>query len=393
MFVDRQKKIMAFIFVCIMSFSMSGCGGSTMKKSTGAQQVKVMPVLQQDAPISYQYAGQVKGKDEVKIQSRVSGVVVEKYIHGGDSVQAGQPLYKLDSRQYESAVLSAQAALAQSEATLSNARTDLARDQDLLASDAVSEQTVTTQQAAVQQDEAAYAANAALLRAAQQNLDDTVVYAPISGKIGVDHVASGSYAVAGSTVLVTIGSIDPVYVQFSISETEYLKFMEQASGGNLEASAVTITLADGRTYPLTGHLVQADRALSDNTGTLAIKALVANPDGTLLPGMFARVKLTGQTVPNALLVPQRAVQQLLDKSYVIVVGPDGTAQNRVVQLGNKIGSYYVIQDGISAGEQVVVEGLTNLQEGTALETTSVTPEEMGFSLEEDAAVSNTADAS
>ena len=132
-----------------------------------------------------------------------------------------------------------------------------------------------------------------------------------------------------------------------------------------------------------GKLVQADRALSENTGTLTVKALFGNPNGILLPGMFARVKLGGEVIPNAILVPQRAVQQLLDKSFVIVVGPDNKSVSKPVTLGEKVGSYYIIKDGISADDVVVVEGLTNLQEGKDLSVTMVTPEDMNFSLTSD----------
>ena len=203
---------------------LAGCGGQKQQAAGGAAQVKAMKVLQQDTPVVSEYAGQIAGKDEVKVQSKVSGRVVEKYFHGGDFVQAGQPLYRIDSRQYESAVLQAQATLAQSQATLANAQTDLGRDQELLASDAISEQQVTTQQANVNAYSAAAAANQALLQKAQQDLSDTVVYAPMSGQVSVDDVAIGTFATAGNTNLVTIGTTDPVFVTFSISETEYLKF-------------------------------------------------------------------------------------------------------------------------------------------------------------------------
>jgi membrane fusion protein, multidrug efflux system len=361
---------------------LSGCGSQKPSTAGGPVQVKAMKVITQDTPLSYEYAGQVKGKNEVKIQPRVSGTIVEKYVTGGQQVTAGQPLYKLDSRQYESAVLSAQATLAQSEATLNNARTDLARDQELLSSDAISEQTVTTQQSNVNQYEAVTQANGALLKKAQENLDDTMVYAPMTGRLDVNDVAVGTYATAGQTSLVTLGSVDPVFVQFSISETEYLKYVDlhALNSGSMDSATVSVTLSNGEVYPLPGKLVQADRALSENTGTLTVKALFSNPDGMLLPGMFTRVKLSGEVVPNALLVPQRAVQQLLDKSFVIVAGEDGKSVSKAVQLGEKVGSYYIIKDGISADDTVVVEGLTNLQEGRDLNVTMVSPEEMGFSL-------------
>ena len=365
---------------------LAGCGGQKQQAAGGAAQVKAMKVLQQDTPVVSEYAGQIAGKDEVKVQSKVSGRVVEKYFHGGDFVQAGQPLYRIDSRQYESAVLQAQATLSQSQATLSNAQTDLYRDQQLLASDAISEQTVTTQQANVDAYSAAAAANAALLQKARQDLDDTVIYAPMSGQLSVDDVAVGTFAAAGSTNLVTIGTTDPVFVEFSISESEYLKFKNiqaMQSGSDKGGVQVSITLSDGSAYPYDGRIVQADRALAQNTGTLMVKALFQNPNGLLLPGMFARVKLTGETVPNAILVPQRAVQQLLGKSFVMVVNGDNKSEARTVTLGQKVGSYYIIKDGLSASDTVIVEGLSNLQEGKDLAVTMVTAGDMGFSFDDD----------
>lgn len=364
---------------------LAGCGGQKQPAAGGAAQVKAMKVLQQDTPVVSEYAGQIAGKDEVKVQSKVSGRVVEKYFHGGDFVQAGQPLYRIDSRQYESAVLQAQATLAQSQATLANAQTDLGRDQELLASDAISEQQVTTQQANVNAYSAAAAANQALLQKAQQDLSDTVVYAPMSGQVSVDDVAIGTFATAGNTNLVTIGTTDPVFVTFSISETEYLKFrnIQQRQSGSGNGITVAIKLSDGTTYPLDGRIVQADRALTQNSGTLTVKALFGNPDGLLLPGMFARVKLTGETVPNAILVPQRAVQQLLDKTFVMVVGADGKSEARKIELGQQVGSYYIVKSGLSAEDTVVVEGLSSLTEGKELAVTMVTPEDMGFSFDED----------
>ena len=370
---------LAAVFLAGMVFS--GCGSTKSGMQGSASQVKAMKVLQQDAPLSTEYAGQVKGKDEVKVQSKVSGTIVEKYVKGGDYVTAGQPLYKLDSRQYESSVLSAQADLAKANATLGNARTDLGRDQSLWEQQAISEQTMVTQQSNVDSYQAAADAEAALLKKAQENLADTVVYAPMDGKLSVDDVAVGTYATAGSTSLVTIGSSNPIFVQFSISETEYLKYAAVPAGRDgMNNAQVRIVLSDGKEYPISGKIVQADRALSENTGTLTVKALFDNPNGMLLPGMFARVRMEGEVVSNAILVPQRAVQQLLDKSFVIVVGADGKSQSKAVTLGDKVGSYYIIKGGLSAEDTVVVEGLTNLQEGKDLAVTMVTPEDMGFSL-------------
>jgi membrane fusion protein (multidrug efflux system) len=389
LFLTKNKKTKALVIGISLaisaSFAVAGCGSNGQQAQHQGAQVKAMQVIQQDTPLTSEFAGQIVGKDEVKVQSKVSGNVVEKYVTGGQFVQAGQPLYKIDSRQYESAVLQAQANLAQSEATLSNAETDLNRYRQLLSSQAIAEQTVATQQAQVNSYSAQASANAALLRKAQQDLADTVIYAPMSGQLSVDDVAVGTFAAAGNTNLVTIGSSNPVFAQFSISESDYLKFMNNAAlqGDNGMSPTVSITLSDGTVYPIDGQIVQSDRALSNNTGTLTVKALFDNPDGLLLPGMFARVRLSGEIVPNAILVPQRAVQQLLGKSFVMVVGEDGKSKAQAVTLGDKVGSYYIIKDGLSAADVVVVEGLSNLQEGVDLTVTMVTADDMGFSLTSD----------
>ena len=369
---------------------LSGCGGGQQGGGARATSVKAMNVLRQDTPLTHVYAGQIVGTDEVKIQSRVSGNIVEKYIVGGQSVSAGQPLYRIDSRQYESALLQAKAVLAQSEATLNNARMDLGRYQQLYASAAVSEQTLSTQQAQVNAYEAAVAANEALVRQAQENLDDTVIYAPMSGQLSVDDVAMGTFVSAGTTTLVSMGTANPIFAQFSLSENEYLNFVEQAAQqGGIAAVVVELTLSNGSKYPIIGHIVTSDRALTAQTGTLTVKALFDNPDGLLLPGMFARVSLIGDTIPNAILVPERAVQQLLGKSFVMLVGPDNKAVARTVTLGDKIGSYYIVKDGLDTSDIVVVEGLTTLQEGGDLAVTMVTASDMGFSLEGDTSNFNT----
>ncbi len=378
---NRKSGALVATAVAVMAL-LGGCGDEQQRVAAPASQVKVMSVLKQDTPLVSEFAGQIVGKDEVKVQSKVSGKIVEKYVRGGQYVQAGQPLYKIDSRQYESAVLQARANLAQSEANYTDAFQDLQRYQQLYESAAIAEQQVSNQQAKVDAYYAAAASNAALLRKAQEDLDDTVVYAPITGQLSIDDVAVGTYAAPGTTTLVTIGSSDPIYAQFSVSETEFMKFMniqqaqQDAEVGPID---VSLTLSDGSVYEYLGNIVETDRALTQNTGSLTIKALFPNPEGKLLPGMFARVKLSGRVIPGAILVPQRAVQQLLGKSFVMVVGEGNKSEARTVELGDLVGSYYIIKSGISFEDRVVVEGLTNLQEGKDLSITMVTPEEMGFS--------------
>ena len=374
----------AIVVVVIAGTLLMGIfgGGGGQQRAMGAVQVKAMNVLVQDTPLTLEYAGSVKGKDEVKVQARVSGNVTDKYIKGGQYVSAGQALYKIDDRNYRAALLQAQANLAQAQATYNNALIDLQRNEQLLAAAAVSEQVVTTQRAQVAAYQANVDAMAALVQQAQQNLDDTVVYAPMSGKLAVDDVAVGTYAAAGNTKLVTIGSSNPIFVQFSISEGEYLKYVGASvvPGQALPSKTVQIALSDGSVYPIEGSIVEVDRAMQDNSGSLIIKAQFDNPDGVLVPGMFARAKLTGDTLKGAILVPERAVQQLLGKSFVMIVGEDGKSKAQNVEVGTKVGSYCIVDKGLTGKEQVIVEGLTSLTEGMDLSITEVKPEDMGFSL-------------
>lgn len=383
----RKGSAFAAMVALFVAVVLGGCGDN--KHAAGVAKpsaVKVMNVLVRDVPLRSEFAGQIVGKDEVKVQSKVAGKIVEKYVRGGQMVEAGQPLFKIDSRQYESDVLKAQANLAQAEANYQDAYNDLLRYQKLLESAAVAEQMVANQQAQVNSLYAAAASNAALLQKAQEDLDDTVVYAPMTGQLSIDDVAIGTYANPGTTTLVTIGANDPIYAQFSISETEYMSFtrmLETQPNTMANGIDVGVKLSDGSMYPYAGRIVEIDRALAQNTGSITLKALFPNPEGKLLPGMFARVILSGRVIKDALVVPQRAVQQLLGKTFVMVATSDNKSEARTVALGPLVGSYYIIESGLTPDDLIVVEGLTNLQEGKDLAVTMTTAEEMGFSFEPD----------
>ena len=185
--------------------------------------VKALKVIKQNTVIVTEYAGQVKAINEVSVQSRVSGSVVEKYIQGGEMVKRGEALFKIDTRQYTSALLTAQGDLAQAEAILANARRDTQRYTRLLSADAIAEQQVTTQIAQEKSDLAVVNAKKALVQQAKNDLDDTIVYSPIDGRLNLNDVAVGTYSTAGNTPLVTVGTLDPMFVQFSMSETDYLE--------------------------------------------------------------------------------------------------------------------------------------------------------------------------
>lgn len=369
---------------CMGAVFLTGCGSSAQQKSS-AVSVKAMKVVQQDTKVSHDYSGQVKSMDAVVIKPKVSGSIVEKYFKSGQPVTEGQALYKLDDRQYESEVLSARSNVDKALTNLNNSMIDLGRYQKLQASGAIAEQTLTTQEATVASNRSSYDDAEALLKKAQENLDDTVIRAPISGKLSVDDVAVGTYATAGNTALVSVGSINPIYVQFSISENEYLNFRmgpapEDGNGERPKPPTATLTLSNGQKYDESTTNYIADRELSESTGTLTIKAIFDNNDGVLLPGVFARVTVEGQPLKDAILVPQRAVQQVLDKSFVIVVGANNKSVSKMVTLGDQVGSYYVVKSGLTKDDNVVVEGLTNLKEGQELNVTETNADELGLSM-------------
>ncbi|WP_312518875.1 efflux RND transporter periplasmic adaptor subunit [Anaerospora sp.] len=371
------------LILILVGVLLAGCGSVPAQVPPKAVQVKAVKVIQQDVAKVHEYAGQIQGKNDVKIQARVSGNIVEKMVSGGDMVKAGQPLFRIDSIQYESTLLSAQAQLVQAEANWENSRLDTERYQSLLNAAAIAEQRLTTQKATERQNEAIVASYRALVKKAQDDFNSTLVVSPIDGRIDVNDVGIGTYVQAGTTTLVTVGAQDPVFVQFNMSENEYLN-LRQASQDQVVNSGwgedVKITLSNGAVYPLKGKVTQADRSLANNSGTLTLKASVSNPDGILIPGMFARVKIAGVPVKNAMLVPQRAVQQVLDKALVMVVGEGSKAEPRPVILGDKVGSYYLVKEGLTVNDTIVVEGLTKAQEGMALDVTIVTPAELELSV-------------
>ena len=381
--------------ILAITLLLSGCGGEETEEQAFEDyptRVKAIKVLITDAPITFSYSGQVIDRDEMKVQSKVSGTVVEKYVRGGQDIVEGQMLFKIDDRQYKSAVLQAEANLSKSKTNLAKEKIELQRDEELWQSNAISEQTLVNQRATVKSQEEEVVAQEALLQKAKDDLADTIVYAPMSGRLGIDDVPVGTLSTAGSTALATIGLVDPVYVQFAVSEQEYLRLSKAETGPNENGSAqtpnfkISLTLADGSRYPYLGEFAEYDRTMGNATGSLTIRTLFRNPDGLLVPGMYARVEIAGLDIPNAMLVPERALQQLLGETLVIVARSDNTSAVRKITLGEKIGSYYVVKGGLKADDWVIVEGLTNLRDGMPLEVTQVTAKDMDFSFSPSAEV-------
>lgn len=383
MSIKRSSKLYFGVIVLVILIGIAVVRNGSLSKIKATQipqavEVKAMQVIKRDAPTNYEFVGQVKSKNEVKIMSKVSGNIVAKMVNGGDTVYKGQPLFRIDNKQYRSAINSARATLNKSKATLNNAQKDVDRYKQLAAINGIAQQTLDTQVAQAEEDAATVEANQASLQQAREDEQDTLILSPVDGRIDVNDVSMGYYVVAGSTAMATVSSIDPVWVQFSMSENEYLNLV-QLGNGTLPSTFkdnLKLTLSNGTQYPVLGHIEQVDKGVTDTTGTITLKASFSNPQNSLMPGMFARVVTQGELHQGALLIPQRAVTELLNKTFVTVVTDDNKAESRVVTMGERIGNLWLVQDGLTANDRVIVEGTNKVKEGTALQVTMIQADEL-----------------
>lgn len=366
--------MIAIIYVLIVSV---GCSKQQSVQAPVAVKVKAMQVIQQDTPISYEFVGQVIAKNEVPIRAKVSGNIIKKMVDGGDEVVQGQPLFQIDNRQYEAALLANQSQLEQSEATLSNIHLDTMRYQKLAEQNAIAEQVLDTSLSTERQNKALVNTNRARVLQAEADLQDTLIVAPFNGRIDINELSIGSFVQAGQTIIATLSSVDPVFVQFSMSEDEYLHFAKIGHGTPAEwGSNLQLILSDGSYYPLSGHIEQVDRGLVQNTATLTMKAVFANPERMLMPNMFAKVVAQGEVQKGALLIPQRAVQQLLGKNFVTIVGDNDESESRPVKMGSRVGDLWIVEEGLTAEDRVVVEGFGKTPPGTLLSVEMIDQNEL-----------------
>ncbi|TWH46062.1 efflux RND transporter periplasmic adaptor subunit [Sporomusa sp. KB1] len=360
--------------LCLAVLFLIVTAGCSKQQATGQPKevaVKAMQVMQQDTPVTYEFVGEIVAKDEVQIKAQVTGNISRKLFNGGDTVQAGQPLYEIDRRKYVATVADSQAQVAQAQASLSNIQRDVVRYQNLADQGGIAVQTLDTSKSQAEQAAAQVSAYQAKLDQAQNDLSDTVVVSPVNGRIGVGELSVGGYVQAGSTVMATVSTVDPVQVRFSMSENEYLKFAQMGNSPDAWGQNLKLVLSNGSEYPITGRLEQVDRGMANQTGTLAMKASFGNPQQLLVPGMFARIVANGETRQGALLIPQRAVQELLGKTFVTVAGANSEAVTKPVKLGPKIGNLQIVEEGLTVEDVVVVEGFAKTQPGTPLKITMI----------------------
>lgn len=323
--------------------------------------------------------GEVRGSREVDLRARVTGILTAKHFQDGALVEEGQPLFSIDPREFRAQVASARARVASAEANLLRARQDVARYEPLLRDEAISRQVYDNAVAAAGQAEAEVAASRAALHEAQLGLDYADIRAPLKGRIGAAQVFVGGLVTAGQTTLATLSSDDPAWVYFSISEAELLAAEKQHAEQPLVRDdprlQVQLILSDGSVYELPGRINFGDRALDPATGTYRLRAEFPNPQHRLLPGLFARVRAHGRPLENALIVPDRALQEQLGRYFLTVVGAGDVAELRPVQIGPRFGNRQVVVSGLEPGDRVVVEGFLKARPGTPVKVVPVTLED------------------
>ncbi len=377
--------------------------------------VAVMIVQPEDVPIYTEYAAQTFARDMVEVRGRVDGYIEQRLFQVGSDVQAGQPLYELDRRPYQAdvakargdvaqseanlefakkqvALIQAEADLAQANANLLKAKQDVDRLQPLVKEEAAAQQDLDNALAAFQANQANVNAkkanveqtrlsaraqidttgaqvesNKAVLRTAELNLEYATIHSPISGRIGDSLIQVGGLVTkTAAQPLTTVVPLDPIWVRFKVSESEYLAFQRRTDRVAAQQLPVQLVLADGTIHAQPGHVQNTVNQVDSKTGTLEIQATFANPLHNLLPGQFGRVRLLTAERKNVLVVPQRAVQETQGLQSVFTVGADKVVVARSIVVGERVGERWVIQQGLKPGDEVIVEGLQKARPGSTV---------------------------
>ena len=346
---------------CVMFVLCAGCH-KTEAPPAPPIEVTVMTVQPRDTPVSFEFTAQTQSSREVQIRARVDGFLDKRVYTEGSLVHPGQTLFLMDPKPFEAALKTAQGQLAQQQARLYITKANLARVIPLAKEHALSQKDLDDATGNEREAEAAVIAAQGQVRTAELNLGYTTIKSPLDGLSSFARQQDGSYVTANATGLLTyVYQLDPMWVNFSISENELLRYRGQVQKKQLIFPAnndfeVSVVLADGTLYPERGHINFTNPAFNPQTGTFLVRASLPNPTGSLRPGQFVQARVSGAIRPNAILVPQRAVLQGAKSHFVWVVDNESKAHERVVETGEWHGDDWFITDGLHAGDRVVVDG-------------------------------------
>ena len=358
----------------------AGCHGKADPPPAQAQQpppaVMVTPVVQRDVPVYREWIGTTAGNINAEIRPKVDGYLLRRVYAEGSFVHQGDLLFEIDARQVQSQLQQAQGDLAQAQAQLSKAQQDVNRFRPLAAQKAVSQQELDNALSSAAAARAVVDAKAAAVHQARLNLGWARVTSPISGIAGTAQAQVGNL-VSPTTVLAIVSQCDPIRVVYPLSEQEYLRLQERIrqDPAAQRDESLELILADGSVYPRRGRVLFEDRQVDVKTGTISTVAVFPNPGNLLRPGQYAKVRAVTEVVKGALLVPQRAVNELQGGYQVAVIGAGDKAEIRSVETGERVGKLWVVSSGLKPGDRVVVEGFTRVKSGARVKPQEAPPEE------------------
>jgi membrane fusion protein (multidrug efflux system) len=376
----RGIRFLSLAALVIVMTAVCGCKKEEPPAPPPPAEVVVVTVTPQTVPVTVPFVAQAESSHQVEIVARVDGFLEKILYKEGEVVKAGQVLFLMDQKPFRAQVSAAQGEVANREAQLWTAKANLDRIKPLAEQDAASKSDLDNATGAVQSAEAAVYEARARLEKAELDLGYTTIKSPVSGVSGQAQMREGAYLtpIGSSTSLLTyVATLDPIWINFSVSQNQMASSQQEAAEGRLilptdNAYEVEIDLSDGSRYPHTGRLSFADPSFRQDTGTFLVRAELPNPQGVLRPGMFVKAFIKGAVRPNALVVPQKAVQQTANGHVVYVVGEGEKAELRPVVVGEWVGSDWVINQGLKAGDRVIVEGFQRLAPGAPVKV--VTPE-------------------
>jgi membrane fusion protein (multidrug efflux system) len=347
-----------------------GCKGDKEKQPAQAPPpaVVVAEVVQKTVPIYGEFVAQTEANTTVELRARVEGFLQKVAFKEGSRVKKGDLLFQIDPRPYQAALEEARARVERAKALLEKSRQDVNRLRPLVEQDAVPQQDLDNAEAAQKASGASVLLDEALATKAQLDLGYTEIRSPIDGVIGRLAVNVGNLVGKGeATLLATVSSADPLYVNFSISETDYLsiaKRLRSQPQPEVRKGIFELLLADNSIYPRKGDFGLVERALDTRTGTLTLRTVFPNPEGLLRPGQFGRIRVVMEERPNAILVPQRAVQEIQGAKSVLVVGADNMVALRTIMPAESVGEFLIVRDGVKPGDRVIVEGIQKARPGS-----------------------------
>ena len=365
---DGGKSVIVCILCILPILALVGCGHSQAAAKLPAPEAIVASPIQQDVAVQSEWVATLDGYVNAEIRPQVSGYIISQDYKEGAVVHKGQVLFEIDPRPFQAVLDRAKGELAQAEAQLSKSAIDVERDTPLVAQKAVPKEKLDNEIQAKRAGEAAVISAKAAVERAELDLGWTKVTSLVDGVAGIAEVQMGNL-VGPSMRLTSVSQVDPVKVYFPISEQEYLRAKHISSTGQpirLFDGSPELILADGTLYPHKGRILWSDRQVDTNTGTIRLVAAFPNPGNALRPGQYGRVRIQTSSKKQALLVPQTAVQELQGGYQVAVVGVDNKASIRTVRVGEKVGTLWVIDDGLKADDRVVVQGIAKLKDGATV---------------------------